>query len=186
MESESKVIVTGIVTKTDFNANILDIIRPAAEITVYSQEDKEWIDKIYLIFAENVDARRFKAFNIGDILLLTGELIYYPGTGYAIYVTSYTILQSNKSDAPLNMQKTLFFNYTLPQNFVFVKGSVLCHNNDIITLAHQICTPVRGDLIKKSVQPVRITRKMKDASKNVIFCGRFGVQMIEGDAYEVV
>lgn len=186
MESESKVIVTGIVTQTDFNSNILDIVRPAAQICVYSQEDKEWIDKIYLIFSDNVDARKFKALNIGDILLLTGELVYCAGTGYAIYVTSHTILHSNKTGSPLNIQKTLFFNYTLPQNFVFIKGVTICKNNEIITVAHQIKEVIRGDVIKQSVEPLRIIHQLKGASKNIIFNGRFGIQMIEGDAYEVV
>ena len=188
MMENSKVMITGIITETDFNSNIIDIIRPVARVCVYDKQNKEWIDNIYLIFPDNTNARKFRGLHIGDVILLTGELCYYSGTGYSIYVIDYTILESNIQNAPLDIQKTLFFNKIGSQNYIFIKGTMLYYNkNDgIITIAHTIEHNIRGDLEKKSIEPVRLEKQIKNASKNIVFLGHFTKGMISGEAYETI
>lgn len=186
--SESKVILTGIVTNTDLNSNIMDIVRPVAQITIYNQKDQAWVDNIYLIFSDNASARKFRGIKIGDILLITGEFVYLAGIGYAVYLTNYQKLHNNTSESPLNIQKTLFFNGLSPQNFIMIKGNIIYVNKEenVVTITHDIKANIRGDLEKKSFQPVSVTNDIKGNCKKGIFIGEFTNYLIRGELYETI
>ena len=184
----SRVIVSGIIINTELNSDIIGITRPVAEITIYDVVKQEWINNIYLIFSDNSSARRFRGFNVGMILLVSGELIYYSNVGSAIYVKDYIILEKNKDKQSVNIQKVFYFDNIGVQNDVFIKGEVVYQNKEkeIISICHDIQGEIRGELDKKSIQPVHVTNKIRDDAKDIVFIGRFSSNMLEGEMYETI
>ena len=184
----SRVIVSGIIINTELNSDIIGITRPVAEITIYDVVKQEWINNIYLIFSDNSSARRFRGFNVGMILLVSGELIYYSNVGSAIYVKDYIILEKNKDKQSVNIQKVFYFDNIGVQNDVFIKGEVVYQNKEkeIISICHDIQGEIRGELDKKSIQPVHVTNKIRDDAKDIVFVGRFSSNMLEGEMYETI
>ena len=47
--------------------------------TVYDDIHKKWVSNIYILFSDNSNARKFRMFHVGDLILLSGELIYSSG-----------------------------------------------------------------------------------------------------------
>lgn len=183
---ESQVVVSGVITDTQLNSNILNMIRPVATIEVFDPVHKEWVKDIYIIFSENGDARRFKGLNTGDLIMVTGELSFITGTGYVIYATEHTILCKNKNGTP-QKNRIVLFDGCNQQNFIYIKGKVTTFNEDnrVATITHHIASNIRGDLIKESTYPVFVTNSVTPEYTDCIFTGHFAKHHIEGELYTI-
>jgi len=188
MTSESKVIVTGIIVNTEYNLDTDSLKRPVAEITIYDTKTQEWLSGIYLVFTDNADIQRFKRFRAGTILLVTGELKYFAGKGYAIYVNSYMILEENKDGSDISYQKAFYFAHLQVQNFVFIRGHLVAKSESIISMRHNI-HHFRGEMEKTSIQPLQVTNdigRKQIHRADAIFIGRFTNRLITGECYQIV
>ena len=181
---DSQIVVAGIITNTTQDANVLNIVRPVAEITVFDQENREWIDGILLIFTDNESARKFKGLNTGDVLLVTGELSYIAEKGYVIYVSRYTVLCKNKKNKPQS-NKIMIFEGCNSQNFIYIKGHMIAYNEDkqIATVTHTINRCIRGDLERTATFPVHVQNCPSSHSGDCIVVGHFSKDFIEGDLW---
>lgn len=191
----SEVVISAVITNIDLNANTSVTNSPVAEVTVYDPIHKNWVDNIYILFSDNSNARKFRMFHVGDILMIYGELIYSSGVGYVISPTNYTILSSNKKDIPLHIQKVNLINSFGVINRVYIKGNLLSLNrNNIASISHELSKPIKGNINQISIQPVHYFNKVKNGSKNIIFLGYFGKieneninsNLLQGDIYEIL
>lgn len=132
--SYSKVIVSGIITSIDFNSDISEVMRPVAKMIVYDQETNEWVDNIYIIFTDNGSVQQFKGFNVGTILLVTGELKYQSGVGYSILVNHFTVFEKNKEKSNIQIQKVFYFSNLIMENFVYIQGTKIYQNGNIVSI----------------------------------------------------
>lgn len=180
----TKTLISGVVTNTDFNANVKDIVRPTAALTIYDAMNKEWIPDIYVIFSNNGDARQFKGIRVGDILLVSGELNYIQETGYVIYATEYTILYHNKvSDIKKN--RVLLFNECNQQNFSFITGQLVSYNNEnqIATITYPSHYNIRGNIANQYTIPIHTLNQIdidQNLLQNCVFHGWISQDYAEG------
>lgn len=190
----SQIIVTGIVISTDHNISNKDTVSPVIQLTTYDTETKTWLDNIYILFSDNSNARKFRMFNIGDILLLSGELIYYSGAGFLINPLNYVVLDSNKKDIPIDVQKSNLISSTGVLNHIFIKGNLLNLSKNIASISHDIVYPVKGNINQVSIQPVQFTNDLKKAVKDIVFVGKFTTDLdkllpnkaiLKGELYNV-
>lgn len=184
---KNKTLISGIIKNVDFNSNILNIIRPVAELSVFDPVKKEWVDHIYIIFSENGDARRFKGFNIGDVIIVSGETSFITGVGYVVYVLEYTILYKNKNVEKASRNKIILSDGCNQQNFIYIKGRLIYYDEDtnIATITHDIIPSIRGNLDKKTTFPVKVLNSIFPDCEDCIFQGRFTSHYIEGEMYAI-
>lgn len=181
---DSQIVVSGIITNTTQDANVLNIVRPVAEITVFDPVGRKWIDGILLIFSDNESARKFKGFNAGDVLLVTGELSYIAEQGYVIYVSRHTVLCKNKKNKP-QRNKIMIFEGCNSQNFIYIKGHMIAYNEEkqVATVTHMINKCIRGDLERTATFPVHVQNPLSSYSGDCIVVGHFSQDYIDGDLW---
>ena len=192
----SKIYISGIVISTDLKLDIKDLDIPVLQLAVHDEFENTWVDNIYIAFSEYGLSKKFKAFRPGDYLFITGEFIYYSGTGFVIYPEKYIYLSQNKKKISLSIRKVNFLNIFSGVNEVMIKGNLLNIDNrhKLISLSHQINNPVKGNMNKISIEPVHIRNNLKKANKNIIYMGRFkgnnkdlpeNISILEGEVYYV-
>lgn len=169
----SDVTITGIIISTEYNITNKDTVSPVIQITTYDTENQTWLDNIFIVFSDNANARKFRMFNVGDIILLSGELIYYSGTGFLINPLNYVILTSNKKDISIDVQKSNLISSIGVINKIMIKGSLLNVNKNIASISHEIVHPVKGNINQISIQPIQMTNSFKQSTKDIIFIGKF-------------